>query len=367
MHLLLHAFSVLLLHFSRTYASPQGSCACSPVTIPVHVDVLVPKDPTDEFAGLKSNASELRRVDATYEIYGIFCQPDTTVSSRNEDVVQLLIHGITYTGQYWSPPVEEFRNYSYAAFSCAHGAYSSLAVDALGVGLSSRPINASDVQYPTSSAALSQVARHLKTTPLLPGVPAFNKVIGIGHSAGSGLLNFGAIVEGPQSPFDGLILTASLSTAVDLNISSLPGLTSARDADPLRWNTLDPAYFTATNRSIFYPADPRTFSPRMVLLDEFTEDVGTVGIFAQTTTTSLTTGYTGPVAKVVGSEDQLFCVGTDRCGDVAALTAAERTLWPAAKTFEVVVEQGSGHDMNLDFFAEGPFNMFVRFVKQFSE
>ncbi|KAJ7772464.1 hypothetical protein B0H16DRAFT_1881068 [Mycena metata] len=235
-------------------------------------------------------------------------------------------------------------------------AYSSLAVDALGVGLSSRPVNASDVQYPTSSAALSQVARHLKTASLLPGVPAFNKVIGIGHSAGSGLLNFGAIVEGPQSPFDGLILTASLSTAVDLNISTLPGLASARDVDPLRWGTLDPAYFTATNRSIFYPADLSTFSPRTVLLDEFTEDVGTVGIFAQTTTTSLTTGYTGPVAKVVGSEDQLFCAGTDRCGDVAALTAAGPTLWPAARSFEVVVEQGSGHDLNLDFFADGPFN-----------
>ncbi|KAJ7711544.1 hypothetical protein B0H16DRAFT_1480249 [Mycena metata] len=168
MHLLLYALSVLLLHCSHTYAAAQGSCACSPVTIPVHVDVLVPKDPTDEFAGLKSNVSELRRVDTTYDIYGIFCGPDTTVSSRNNDVVQLLVHGITYTAQYWSPPVEEFRNYSYAAFSCAHG-YSSLAADALGVGLSSRPVNASDVQYSTSSAALSQVTRHLKTISLLPG------------------------------------------------------------------------------------------------------------------------------------------------------------------------------------------------------
>ncbi|KAJ7739147.1 hypothetical protein B0H16DRAFT_1465408 [Mycena metata] len=108
MHLLFFPLSVLLLYFFHTYAAAQGSCACSPVTITVHVDVLVPKDPTDEFAGLKSNASELRRVDVTYDIYGIFCEPDTTVSSRNKEVVQLLVHGITYTGQYWSPPVEEF-------------------------------------------------------------------------------------------------------------------------------------------------------------------------------------------------------------------------------------------------------------------
>ncbi|KAJ7772465.1 hypothetical protein B0H16DRAFT_170208 [Mycena metata] len=94
MHLLLYALSVLLLYFSHTYAAVQGSCACSPVTIPVHVDVLVPKDPTDEFAGLKSNASELRRVDATYDIYGIFCEPDTTVSSRNKVQLILLVTAV---------------------------------------------------------------------------------------------------------------------------------------------------------------------------------------------------------------------------------------------------------------------------------
>ncbi|KAJ7024665.1 hypothetical protein C8F04DRAFT_1010483 [Mycena alexandri] len=363
MHLLFYALPVLLFHQSRNYVAAQSVCACSSVVIPVHVDVLVPKDPTDEFAGLKSNASELRRVDATYDIYGIFCEPATTVSSQNNDVVQLLVHGFTYTSQYWSPPVEEFRNHSYASFSCGHG-FSSFAVDVLGAGLSSRPVNASDVQYPTSAAALSQVARYLKTTSLLPGVPAFNKVIGIGHSAGSGLLDFGTIVEGPQSPFDALILTASLGTKI--NTSTLPTFTSARDVDPLRWGSLDLGYVTVSNRSLFYPTDTSTFSPRMVLLDEFTMDVGTVGTFEQTGTIALTTGYFGPVAKVVGSEDQLFCTGTDRCEDVEALTAAERTLWPAAQSFKVVVEEGSGHDMNLDFFADGPFNTLVRFVKQFS-
>jgi len=89
-------------------------------------------------------------------------------------------------------------------------------------------------------------------------------------------------------------------------------------------------------------------------------------MFVQTPIAGLTTQYTGPVAKVVGSEDQLFCVGTGRCGDVASLTAAERILWPAAQSFDVVVSQGSGHDLNLDFFAEGPFNTFVDFVDQFS-
>ncbi|KAJ6480131.1 Alpha/beta hydrolase family-domain-containing protein [Mycena sanguinolenta] len=340
-----------------------ASCACSPLLIPVHVDALVPTDPTDAFAGLKSNASSLRRVDGTYNIYGDFCTPDAG-STRDANVVQLLVHGFSYNSQYWSPPVEEFRNYSYAAFSCALG-LPSLAVDWPGVGLSSRPINASDVQYPTVAGALSQVATFLKTTSIFPGVPPFTKVIGIGHSAGSGVLTFNAIVEGAQSPFDGLILTGDISLGVDM-LPPLSLLTPARDDTPLRWGNLDPGYVTWGNRSVFYPTDPTAFSPRMLEFDAFTKDVATVSMFEQTPVTTLPAQqYTAPVVKIVGSEDQILC-GTGRCVDVAALTAAERVGWPKARSFEVVVEQGSGHDLNLDFLAQGPFSTFVGFVNQFS-
>jgi pimeloyl-ACP methyl ester carboxylesterase len=259
--------------------------------------------------------------------------------------------------------VEEFRNYSYAAFSCDHG-LSTLAIDWLGVGLSSRPINASDVQFPTAAAALSQIARHLKKSSILPGVSPFRKIIGIGHSVGSSLLNFGAIVEGARFPFDGLILTGSLSVMVPP--PSIVRL-SARDVDPLRWGALDPGYITTTSdRTAFYPANPNAFSPRMLIFDDFTKDVGSVSTFQQAPTTTLTTRYTGPVSKVVGSEDQILCAQTGRCVDIAALTAAEQVLWPAAQSFEVVVAQGSGHDLNLDFLAQGPFNTFSRLVYQFA-
>ncbi|KAJ7080537.1 hypothetical protein C8R44DRAFT_824196 [Mycena epipterygia] len=361
--MLLYGLSVLF-HLSSLYVGAFGaSCSCSPIVIPVHVDVLVPKDPTDMFAGLKSNASSLRRIDKTYNIYGVFCQPET-VTPKLADVLQLLVHGYTYTSQYWSPPIEEFRNYSYAAFSCNRG-LSSFAMDWLGVGLSSRPTNASDVQFPTAVAAISQVARHFKQASILPGVAPFKKIIGIGHSAGSGLLNFGAIVDA-QFPFDGLVLTADL-LIISATFSSISSFPSARDADPLRWGTLDPAYITTThNRSMFYPADPTVSSPRMMLFDDFTKNVGSVSEFVQLATRSLTTQYTGPVAKIVGSEDQLLCVSTRRCGDVTALTAVERVPWPAAQSFEVVVAQGSGHDLNLDFLAEGPFHTFVGFVEKFA-
>ncbi|KAJ6517870.1 hypothetical protein C8R47DRAFT_999825 [Mycena vitilis] len=352
-----------LLYFSRIPTS-GASCGCSSVVVPVHVNVLVPKDPTDMFGGLTSNASSKRRVDDNFNIFGIFCRPDNA-SPKSEEVIQLLVHGFTYTGAYWSPPVEEFRNYSYAAFSCERG-LSSLAVDGLGVGLSSRPKNPSDVQLATISSTLSQVARHLKSTSIVPGAKPFKKIIGIGHSAGSTALNFGAIVDGPQSPFNGLILTGELITEPGVSSPIIPPLVPARDDTPQRWGALDPGYVTTSNRTIFYPADPTTFSPRMLMLDNLMKDVGSSVPGSQNPSSSLTTQYTGAVAKVVGSEDRFFCAGTGRCGDVAVLNITERAVWPAARSFDVVVAKGSGHDLNLDFEANGPFNTLVGFVEQFS-
>ncbi|KAJ7114509.1 hypothetical protein C8R44DRAFT_929344, partial [Mycena epipterygia] len=364
----LRTLSVLLLYLSSLYlglGAASASCSCSSVIVPVHVDVLVPKDPTDVLGGLKSNETSLRRVNTTYNIYGVFCQPN----AGNEEVLQLLAHGFSYTSQYWSPPIEEFRNYSYTAFSCARG-LPSLAVDLVAAGLSSRPENASDVQFSTSAAALSQLAQHLKTAPILPGVKPFQKIIGMGHSLGSGLFDFSAIVDGVQSPFDALVLTSFLIFGPNdppPGSGTLAVHIAARDADPLRWGALDPAYVTIDDRTPFYPADPTAYSPRMLLFDGFTKDVGSLSLGVQIASSSIpAANYTGAVAVVVGAEDQVLCAA-DRCVDVEALTAAEQVVWPAAKSFELLVLQGSGHDLNLDFGAGAAFETIFGLVARFSE
>ncbi|KAJ7245074.1 Alpha/beta hydrolase family-domain-containing protein [Mycena rebaudengoi] len=347
-----------LFHLSNIYVASGQFRDCSSLVIPVHVDVLIPKDPADPFGGLKSNASSLRRLNETYDVFGVFCQPNTAVSYN------FLVHGFTYTSQYWSPQAEEFRNYSYTEFACDRG-LSSLAIDLVGVGLSSRPANASDVQYATNAAVVSQLARHLKITSIIAGVQPFKKVIAIGHSAGSATLTFGATAAGAHSPFDGFILTGHVNVQPG-TLPQLPVTMSARDDTPLRWGGLDPNYITTNNRSLFYPANPNSFSPRMVIFKAPTiSDVGPLSSQLQGGVTSLPTQYPGPVAKVVGSEDQVFCVAGN-CVDVVALNASERLLWPDARSFDVVVAQGSGHDLNLDFFAKGPFKTFVDFVEQFT-
>lgn len=75
----LRTLSVLLLHLSSLcfrLGAASASCSCSSVIVPVHVDALVPKDPSDVLGGLKSNSTSLRRVHTTYDIYGVFCRPD---------------------------------------------------------------------------------------------------------------------------------------------------------------------------------------------------------------------------------------------------------------------------------------------------
>ncbi|KAJ7884207.1 hypothetical protein B0H14DRAFT_2564587 [Mycena olivaceomarginata] len=243
-------------------------------------------------------------------------------------IVQLLVHRITYTNQYWLPATEEFRNQSYTDFACDHG-LPSFAIDL--------------------------------TASILPGVEPFKKVIGIGHSAGSVALVFGAIAKADQSPFDGLILMGNLIIEPG-TLLTIPGVMSARNDTPLRWGALDPDYTTMNNHSIFYP----TSLSCMLIFDAFTKDVGTVTTFLGLSVSSLTANYTGPITKVVGSEDRGFCTGTDRCDNIAALTATERVLWPEAKSFQVIMAPGSRHCMNLDFLAKGLFNTFVNLVNQFA-
>ncbi|KAJ7597687.1 hypothetical protein C8J56DRAFT_326191 [Mycena floridula] len=350
----------MLLGLQSIAMAAAAACNCASVNIPAHVDVLVPKDPTDPFAGLKSNLSSLRRVDQSYSVHGVFCQPE----NGRTDVIQLLVHGITYSNHYWSPPIEEFQNYSYASFSCERG-FSSLAIDCLGVGLSSRPASSSDVQYPTSAGTISQVARYLRTSSILPGVKPFDKIIGVGHSLGSGLLNFGALAEGGNFPFDGLILTGYLNSSIAVSPTGI--LFPATDIDPLRWNGLDVGYSTTnSSRNLFYPSDLNSFSPRMLLLDDLTKDLGTISTFVQLPAASFPVlGFEGDVVKIVGSEDGFWCSG-GRCSDVAALRASESVLWPAAKSFDIAVSNGSGHDLNLDFFAMNAFHIFFSFVEKFS-
>jgi hypothetical protein len=83
----------VILHLSNIYVASGASCGCSSIVIPVHVDVLIPKDPADPFGGLKSNASSLRRLDVTYDVFGVFCQPAIVSPKSTGQLKTVLVLG----------------------------------------------------------------------------------------------------------------------------------------------------------------------------------------------------------------------------------------------------------------------------------
>jgi hypothetical protein len=89
--------------------------------------------------------------------------------------------------------------------------YSSCPCLLIGAGRTIRPVNATDCQIITAGNVSSSLARGLKSgtvTHVLTGKKKpFEKVIGYGHSQGSATLNYAAISDGIDSPFDGLVLT----------------------------------------------------------------------------------------------------------------------------------------------------------------
>jgi hypothetical protein len=93
-------------------------------------------------------------------------------------------------------------------FNKQHNSLSSLATlsyDRLGVGRSDHPDGIQTVQSAFETAQLVQIASKLRDGSLGNGVPAFSKVVGLGHSYGSNLL--AGVASSSGDAFDQYILT----------------------------------------------------------------------------------------------------------------------------------------------------------------
>jgi pimeloyl-ACP methyl ester carboxylesterase len=286
------------------------------------------------------------------------------------DHVQLLLHGSTYTSQYWTWPISGFQNYSYVSHACTQG-QSTFTYDQVGVGLSDRPTNSTDIQLPTSASISTSLAHKLKSGEIAAAFglapKRFKKVIAIGHSQGSVVFNYAAIVSGVATPFDAMVLTGHIHDPTFLANAKLPR-PAARDVNPARWSNLDPGYITISNRSEFYSPNNLTFSADLVQIDELTKDVSTLWYTEQTAAIYVpATGYKGPVVELVGSNDQLHCLnngdGFIPC-NATVLQVSEAPFFPDSRNFTMIVREGQGHDVNLDFGAAEMFKVFTELARE---
>lgn len=281
-----------------------------------------------------------------------------------QGLLQFLIHGQTYNRQYWTMPVASFENYSYVEYSCKRG-LSSFIYDSIGAGLTTRPKNASDVQLPTVADVAVQLGEAIKSNvlrALSPQNKIFKKIVSVGHSLGSGILDFIAITRGDDIPFDAYVVTGLFRNTVPPGDIPLP-IVPARVVDPARWGNLDPAYLATPVgiRSAFYSRDNTTYSPRVLALDELTKDAGSEYLVFQGGANYFPAhNFTKPVFCMVGSMDQINC-GKSSCNETAVRTT-EQPYWPKVRNFSVFVSPEAGHDLNLDFFAGRAYQKIFDFV-----
>jgi pimeloyl-ACP methyl ester carboxylesterase len=289
------------------------------------------------------------------------------------DRIQLLVHGDTYTSSYWTFPYNGFQNYSYVALSCQNG-LSSFAFDMIGAGLSTLPTNSTDIQLSVAGNITATISTMLKNGTIGSSLGGkgtkFPKVVAIGHSLGAVTLNWVAVALGSRTPFDAFVSTGHVHYPDFLTTGSAISVAPAAVVNPARWGRLDSGYITTPNiasRALFYSPNNTTFSSQVLMLDEITKDLGSAAM-----STSLrdvfyapATGYTGPVAVVVGSDDQLDCENSAndfRPCNTTGILAQERPFYPDSQNLTVFVIEKTGHDLNLHFSAKETFRLFNELV-----
>jgi pimeloyl-ACP methyl ester carboxylesterase len=247
--------------------------------------------------------------------------------------------------------------YSYERAALARG-YSVLSFDRLGAGKSEKPDPFNIVQIPLDiqlAVSISRAVRHGKLAPARLRLPRFHKVVYVGHSLGSAVLN-AVLVEAPTL-LDAAVLTGVCyltcclcrhSTNLDRLLRSyhrsqythpLPPIINptvaagqlqiARDTFPQRFGHLSEGYVVVANRSVFY-GPPGSYENKALALDTATQNIVSVGEQWTLQYGVLTApNFRGHVLTVVGQQDMQFCRDPG-CTNVFD----EAGFFPAARSFE---------------------------------
>ncbi|GAB2775291.1 alpha/beta hydrolase [Amycolatopsis magusensis] len=275
-------------------------------------------------------------------VHGRFCLPAGTTP----DAVQLLVHGGTYNSAYWDLPHAPER-YSYQRDMAAHG-YATFAMDQLGAGSSGKPLSP-QLLLPAAAKAVHEVVGHLRAGSV--GGHAFDKVVLVGHSVGSGVV---AAEAATYHDVDAVILSGitHLPAIPVLALGVAFGLQPAF-AEP-RFLGSDLLYFTTRpgSRSWLFYHQPNA-DPAVIAADEATKDqvsvpgMGTVAVFG--IVLPVTKAIDVPVFQAVGAKDVLFCgvLALRDCSTAEKLHAQEAPYYgPAAKLSTYVLPE-AGHSLAL--------------------
>ncbi|KXG50215.1 uncharacterized protein PGRI_061820 [Penicillium griseofulvum] len=308
---------------------------------------------------LSFNSSTWAYESTALNISARYCEP--IGPSPRRDAIQLLVHGITYSKDYWSAlgiSGVQSRLYSWVDFATRRG-YATLSIDRAGDGASSRPNPFHTDQIPLHAAVANQIATQLKRGQIIRG-RSFEKVIYVGHSLGS-IIGVDLAATYPDA-VDALVLTgyAAAESASPLILET--GLLPAKEALPARFGSVDDGYLVTSSLSgrqkAFYGRNG-TFDPQVSSLDFDIQQTVSVGEMATASLAKVATNYSGPVTVITGDQDATFCFVNEtsdgsgpggECGQGKTSGPARvSSLFPAAANFSVTVLDNIGHCINLHY------------------
>ncbi|PMD40183.1 alpha/beta-hydrolase [Hyaloscypha variabilis F] len=281
----------------------------------------------------------------TFDVAATYCPPVDHVEGR-EETLQVLIHGATYTREYWFG-FNYGPQYSWASYASSAG-YATLSIDRLGNGQSSHPDPILTVQIPLQVEILHLIIAAARSGNLSLPAPysgtKFSRIIAVGHSLGSVVVN--SLNWRFPADADATILTGFASNLYTLQL--LGFLAESGLLDP-RYTALPVGYLEFFNKAyfsfLFY--NPGEFSTALRDVDFDTRGTISLGEAASLMFGSLQTEYKGPVLVITGQHDSIYCsdvgidlqflLGTPTCDmSSAGIVAQAQTLYPLADDFEIV-------------------------------
>jgi pimeloyl-ACP methyl ester carboxylesterase len=295
-------------------ASAAGTTSCREVRVPVTV-------------GRQAGA-----------IAGTLCVPPRAAT------VQVLVPGNTYNRAYWQVDLEPSR-YSYVRAANAAG-YATLALDRLGTGASLHPTSPA-MTLGNDVTTVHQVATALRRSVFGP----FDRVVGVGHSLGSVVVNQVA-GEHPKD-FDAIVLTGFSHSINAVNATVLAGSSYVLPAgDPdFAGRHLDGFYVTTAPgaRRALYVAD--AVARGILDWDDRNRDTGDlveIGGLGHFQIPNRSTGISGGVFVVDGGGDPLACgLFSGDCTDSGTLQASERPWFGPGVELSAWLVPGVGHNVTL--------------------
>ncbi|KAI1121286.1 Alpha/Beta hydrolase protein [Nemania abortiva] len=332
------------------YEAPQDQMAVT--------ESLVEMFQVDSTFGANVTAGGPSVISGNYSIYVKLCLPSDPEKAAEVKTVQLLTHGATLDHTYW----DIAPGYSYVDVASEAG-YATLSYDQLGVGKSAHPDPIQIVQATSQVAATHELVGLLRNAKM--GGYHFDKIVGVGHSAGSTLTQ-GITTKYPRD-FDAVILsgTSASAASVPLSVAAFNFINANTDPAP-QFKRLPAGFLTQQSAAGIqfafyrYPNyDENAF--RQQVANKQTNTLGVLltmgGIVAPSAE------FKGPVDIVNGQHDLVFCSGDCLYPmDQNAVTLS--VFYPAASNgSQTYIAAGAGHCIAAHKSGPDSFKHMVQFLQ----